>query len=183
MPTESFETLAEGLSNFHETSHSTFLLEHLLFPSSSRTISFFSLSSFSRTRIKARKENARISRDTPAHPRPVDHGRPSAAPSPNTHPPRIIIFVSVILRLFLGGEEKGGNSFPRREQESKRFICLFVACFFSFPPSLSLSLSFSLNARCLPAFFFPRHFGTTAHSSSSGARAVITGAEHRRAEL
>lgn len=178
MPTESFETLAEGLSNFHETSHSTFLLEHLLFPSSSRTISFFSLSSFSRTRIKARKENARISRDTPAHPRPVDHGRPSAAPSPNTHPPRIIIFVSVILRLFLGGEEKGGNSFPRREQESKRFICLFVACFFSFP--LFLSLLFS---QCLPAFFFPRHFGTTAHSSSSGARAVITGAEHRRAEL
>ena len=179
MPTESFETLAEGLSNFHETSHSTFLLEHLLFPSSSRTISFFSLSlfPFSRTRIKTRKENASLA----GHTCTSEAGRSRSAlsrPLPNTHPPRIIIFVSVILRLFLGGEEKGGNSFPRREQESKRFICLFVACFFSLP--LFLSLLFS---QCLPAFFFPRHFGTTAHSSSSGARAVITGAEHRRAEL
>lgn len=118
--------------SFSNTALPFLLLDDILFP----------LSRFSPT---ASVKKTRVSRDTPAHPRPVDQSRP----------PR---FAETLLVLFFflysSAEEKGGNSF--HEQESKRFIRLCSL--------LSLPLS-----PFLPMPAFPRHFGTTAHSSLASA--------------
>lgn len=119
--------------SFSNTALPFLLLDDILFP-----LSRFSLS----------VKKTRVSRDTPAHPRPVDQSRP----------PRFAAETLLVLFFFLysSAEEKGGNSF--HEQESKRFIRLCSL--------LSLSLSLS---PFLPMPAFPRHFGTTAHSSLASA--------------
>lgn len=119
--------------SFSNTALPFLLLDDILFPLS---------------RFSPSVKKTRVSRDTPAHPRPVDQSRP----------PRFAAETLLVLFFFLysSAEEKGGNSF--HEQESKRFIRLCSL--------LSLSLSLS---PFLPMPAFPRHFGTTAHSSLASA--------------
>lgn len=92
MPAESFETLAEGLSNFHETSHSTFLLEHRSSLPPPGRYPFPSLSI-----LTIREENASLA----GHTCTSEAGR--SEPPPKIRRDPRIIFLSV----FFGGRKRG----------------------------------------------------------------------------
>lgn len=94
MPAESFETLAEGLSNFHETSHSTFLLEHRSSLPPPGRYPFPSLSI-----LTIREENASLA----GHTCTSEAGRSEPPPKIRRRDPPRIIFLSV----FFGGRKRG----------------------------------------------------------------------------